>query len=623
MFLSNLKLKSIKLKFLIQYGIIIVFSLMITCAMIYSLLKISTLSEEKSISQEVALQVFKLRKYEKDFIINDLSDKKTFENGVSSNTQNFEIEYQRLVQNLNVLMNQSEKLNENLKDSLLVLKTEIETYKLNFDTYKKYVFQKGFKDWGLEGKLRESIHKIEKGNLDYDKVLMLTLRRCEKDFFLRKDPEYIDKFDKSLSEFKKSVRGNAVLYSLANNYYTDFHRVVNIEKLIGLTPNEGLKFKISNAFEKAESSSKFVNAQLIEQANLLIQNTYIRLVFLVVLQLIIAIVLAITFSNKTANAVKIIDERITKLSEGVFPDQIDVIGKDEFAHTSDSFNNLLARIKVASAFAQKIGEGELAIQYDERYSNDVLGSSLKTMHQKLIDVSKENEQRNWVNEGLAKFVDLMRNTDDIELFYNTILSNIIRYIDANQGYLYVLNDNNQDDPFMEIKGVYAYGKQRYLEEKNNIKFQQGLIGQAWFDKETLFFTEIPSDYVNITSGMGEATPRCISIIPLISNENVIGILEIASFEVLENFKIEFIEKLGESIANTIASVKINANTLHLLQQSQLLTADLREQEEEIRQNMEEMNATQEEMERKERELMRRMRILEDEINIYKQKEEVI
>ena len=166
---------------------------------------------------------------------------------------------------------------------------------------------------------------------------------------------------------------------------------------------------------------------------------------------------------------------------------------------------------------------------------------------------------------------------------------------------------------MELKAVYAYGKEKYFEERMKIKYQEGLIGQAWFDMESLFFTEFPKEYVTITSGMGEATPTCVFICPLIVNETIVGMLELATFEALENHKIEFVNKISESIAGTIATVKTNEKTIKLLEQSQLLTADLREQEEEIRQNMEEMNATNEEMNRKERAMNHRIKELEIEI----------
>jgi methyl-accepting chemotaxis protein len=195
-------------------------------------------------------------------------------------------------------------------------------------------------------------------------------------------------------------------------------------------------------------------------------------------------------------------------------------------------------------------------------------------------------------------------------FVQFVFANI--YINANQGYLYVINDDNPEDIYMEIQAVYAYGKQRYLEEKKEIRWKQGLVGQAWFDKDALYFTEIPADFVNITSGIGEATPRCVFIVPLMVNEKVLGVLEIASFDPLEDFKQDFVKKLSETIASTVEGAKTNERTRKLLVQSQEAEQIMKAQEEEMRQNMEEMQATQAEMERMQRKMAQEKQRIEDE-----------
>jgi GAF domain-containing protein len=159
---------------------------------------------------------------------------------------------------------------------------------------------------------------------------------------------------------------------------------------------------------------------------------------------------------------------------------------------------------------------------------------------------------------------------------------------------------------------YAYDKKKYIDKKLHVG--QGLVGQAVMEKDTIYITHIPANYVQITSGLGEATPRSVIIVPLKTNDHVMGAIEVASFEKLEKHEIEFLEKLTESIAASIGSIRTNERTREMVNQLQQQTEQMRSQEEEMRQNMEELSATQEEMIRKEQEYISRIRSLETTTN---------
>ncbi|OFX75672.1 MAG: hypothetical protein A2X12_09595 [Bacteroidetes bacterium GWE2_29_8] len=209
---------------------------------------------------------------------------------------------------------------------------------------------------------------------------------------------------------------------------------------------------------------------------------------------------------------------------------------------------------------------------------------------------KEDNQRNWTTEGLAKFGEILRlNNDNVDLLSYDIIYNLVKYMKANQGGFFMINDDHTDDKYIELIACFAYEKKKYLTKR--IEWGEGLVGGAIFEMDTIYMTEVPQDYVNITSGLGESNPSSILIVPLKVNNIVYGAIEIASFKTYETFEIELIERLAESIATTISSVKTNVRTAKLLMESQDQAFKMAQQEEEMRQNMEELQAIQEEAEK--------------------------
>ncbi|MTI22472.1 PAS domain S-box protein [Fulvivirga sp. RKSG066] len=252
-------------------------------------------------------------------------------------------------------------------------------------------------------------------------------------------------------------------------------------------------------------------------------------------------------------------------------------------------------------FANSISQGNLNATYEAEKA-DKLGESLMNMRDSLVEAAEREAKERFVNVGLASIGEILRNNaDNLTELCDQVIGKLVNYMKANQGGVFILyKDENTDEEYLELKACRAYDRKKFMEKR--IALGQGLVGQAAIEKQTIYMKEFPKDYINITSGLGLANPTSLVIVPLKSNEEIVGCIEMASFEEFGETDMEFLEKVGESIASTVISAQTNQQTKELLEQSKQMTEEMQAQEEEMRQNMEEMQATQEEMGRNQREL---------------------
>ncbi|MDW8205105.1 MAG: PAS domain S-box protein [Cytophagales bacterium] len=260
----------------------------------------------------------------------------------------------------------------------------------------------------------------------------------------------------------------------------------------------------------------------------------------------------------------------------------------------------------ATQFIEAIAQGKLdetkyIIPEQTTEQPSRLTRALLKMREEMQAIAAKEVQRQWASEGLAKFVDILRlGTQDLDLLYNSIISNLVKYVNANQGGLFIVNEEEAHEPFIEMVACYAYDRRKFLQKR--IEIGEGLIGQAYLEKEPIQYNALPKNYSVISSGLGAESPSSLLIVPLKVNEKVVGLIELAAFQPFKDFQVDFICKLGENIASTISNAQVTKRTQHLLRLSQQQTEQLRTAEEEMRQNMEELQATQEEMRRKEAEM---------------------
>ncbi len=331
-----------------------------------------------------------------------------------------------------------------------------------------------------------------------------------------------------------------------------------------------------------------------------INRSIISIILIIFLIIISNLFLINRLIKKLTGNINLIGNFYESLSKGNIPDQFNpsIIEFEKISHYSNSTARELMNIK---NFFLKVGEGDLNNDIQVFNDEGELGKTLSNVREELKKVSETDRQRNWINEGLSKLSEILRIETDLDKQCNDILLGLIKYIGANQGNIFIINNNITGNPYLELKATYAYGRKKYL--KKQINLGEGLTGQAWQEMDTIYLKDIPQNYITIRSGLGEATPNNLLVVPLKNDSNIQGVLEVASFKYFQPFEIKFIERIAESIAMALSNTKITERTRILLEETQLMTEQMRAQEEEMRQNMEELEATQEEMQRNTNEIL--------------------
>ncbi len=371
-----------------------------------------------------------------------------------------------------------------------------------------------------------------------------------------------------------------------------------------MTLTDQILEKIGNLQAQQE---ELVNSGRIEMVNQFAR--FRKFIFIMSIGLILAsIIIGIITIRSLASPINKTKNILLQMSKGILHKGKLKEGNDEVGQMSKALNLVVQTLKDISDFTVAIGKGNFDHEFKPLSDEDTLGHSLIEMREELKKAKEEeekrqeeNQQRNWSSQGVALFSDILRKyNDNMETLSYEVISNMVRYTNSNQGGIFIVNDNDKDNPFLEMTACYAYDRQKFL--KKRIEVGEGLVGRCYQEQEKIYLTEIPQDYIKITSGLGDNSPACLLLIPLAYNDNIFGILEIASFNEYRDFETELIERIGESIAATISSVKANIQTAILLEQSQQQAEEMSSQEEEMRQNMEELRATQEQSLRREEEL---------------------
>lgn len=270
-------------------------------------------------------------------------------------------------------------------------------------------------------------------------------------------------------------------------------------------------------------------------------------------------------------------------------------------------------------FTLDISQGKIKDSFEVRGEEDRIGQAMLQLKDRLNRTKMEDElrrsrdeQQNWAAQGLATIGELLRNTeDDINIMSNEFIRELVKYVDMEVGGFFLVRNEEGAEPELELSGSYAFDREKQVEKR--FKFGEGLVGRCAVEKDSIVITDIPTDYIKIRSGMGEDYPSTLILVPVLLDEQVLGVIELASFSEVPEYKINFIKSLSNSIAASVTKVQVNISTAKLLKQSRQQSEELFSREEEMRQSMEELRSTQEQSAKREEQLLKEVEKLKEQL----------
>jgi PAS domain S-box-containing protein len=271
---------------------------------------------------------------------------------------------------------------------------------------------------------------------------------------------------------------------------------------------------------------------------------------------------------------------------------LDLYRKKETNEFTNRLQERDSRMNTMADFAKQIGEGNYNSRLDLDTHNDILAQSLLIMRDNLLRNSSKESEQSWIAEGKETISNILRQYNKIDELANQVIQVLVTYTRLAQGALYIFDEERKT---LKSAATFAYNRHKLTSQEYKLGY--GLIGACAYEMDYIYRTEIPDNYITISSGLlGDRKPQSLLLIPLITDEKLQGVLEFASVEKkIPKLTILLLKELGEIIARTFFNLKINLRTEKLLHESQQMTLELQENEEELRQNAEEMRATQEEL----------------------------
>lgn len=566
---------------------------------------------------------------EKDFLHSESINPNYYSSGKSEVVINFSEEKSDAIKNIQYLASNEIIAKNNFIQAFQNLNDSLIKYNDIFLKLTELVKAKGFKDYGLVGEWRAIIHNAEeiiKADNDLSaNVLMLTLRRHEKDYLIRKDLKYQKKFNNVYYQFRDYLETNNnransdSLIDLLNQYSNYFNSIIAIDKQIGYLTTPGIIQSLDALSKENLESITRLKTELNAVSQKELKST-LRLIFIVLISVSIVILLTNGFIiNEIIASNRALISHTEKLSRGELANEIKLRFNNEITDMIQNINKLTSNLKKSSDFALSLGKRNFNHSFKPLSQEDVLGNSLIKMRNDLQKAYHEQEARaeidrvtNWTNKGMTQFINLMRNnSDNLKELSNRVISDLIEYIEAAQGGIYIVNNTKDNESYLELTGSHALSS-----NKNNNKeilIGEGLVGTCFKKDEKIYLENIPDNYCEINSGLGNGKSKYLLLLPLKYNKKNYGVLEILSLSKVADYKIEFLKEFARNLAAFISTIKSSVETQKLLEASNRQTQNMETKEQELVNNMLELQTIQEQSEMREMQLKQEIQQLQQKL----------
>ncbi|KRA28499.1 HAMP domain-containing protein [Brevundimonas sp. Root608] len=244
--------------------------------------------------------------------------------------------------------------------------------------------------------------------------------------------------------------------------------------------------------------------------------------------------------------------------------------------------NLTTQVRAIAEVSTAVTKGELTRSITVEASGEVaaLKDNINEMIRNLKDQTLKNTEQDWLKTNLARFTRMLQGERDLATVSNMVLSELAPLINAQHAVFYVSDRDAGDEPILVLAAAYAATEREQLSP--TFRLGQSLIGQCAKEKERILLTNVPQDYVQIGSGLGTSAPLNIIILPALFEGEVKAVIELATFGEFSETHQSFLSQLMESVGIVLSTIAANMRTEGLLTQSQLLTAELQAQQDELK-----------------------------------------